>query len=125
MAPIFDQAEYTSWRSFRDSEDSRYVGLTFPRFLLRLPYGQDTVPVKSFHFEEEAGGEDGSSRRQKKKKEAEPDTDEETLDPETRRRRALDRALDEAMKKPAKRRARKQDGIVRDQTMTTLCSYSH
>jgi len=57
MAPIFDQAEYTSWRSFRDSEDSRYVGLTFPRFLLRLPYGQDTVPVKSFHFEEEAGGE--------------------------------------------------------------------
>jgi type VI secretion system protein ImpC len=57
MAPIFDTAEYTSWRSFRDSEDSRYVGLTFPRFLLRLPYGQDTVPVKSFHFEEEAGGE--------------------------------------------------------------------
>lgn len=57
IAPIFDQAEYTSWKSFRDSEDSRYVGLTFPRFLLRLPYGQDTVPVKSFHFEEEAGGE--------------------------------------------------------------------
>jgi type VI secretion system protein ImpC len=57
MAPIFDTAEYTSWRSFRDSEDSRYVGLTFPRFLLRLPYGQDTVPVKSFHFEEEAGDE--------------------------------------------------------------------
>lgn len=57
MAPIFDQAEYASWRGFRDSEDSRYVGLTFPRFLLRLPYGQDTYPVKSFHFEEEAGGE--------------------------------------------------------------------
>jgi type VI secretion system protein ImpC len=57
IAPIFEKAEYTSWRSFRDSEDSRYVGLTFPRFLLRLPYGQETVPVKSFHFEEEAGGE--------------------------------------------------------------------
>ncbi|KAJ5097326.1 hypothetical protein N7456_008047 [Penicillium angulare] len=61
--------------------------------------------------EEEAGGDDGSARRQKKKKEASPDTDEETLDPETRRRRALDRAMDEAMKKPTKRRARKQDGI--------------
>ncbi|KAJ5658384.1 uncharacterized protein N7484_002033 [Penicillium longicatenatum] len=61
--------------------------------------------------EEDAGGDEGSARRQKKKKEAEPDTDEETLDPETRRRRALDRAMDEAMKKPTKRRARKQDGI--------------
>lgn len=60
MAPIFDQTEYASWRGFRDSEDSRYVGLTFPRFLLRLPYGQETVPVKSFHFEEEAGGENHS-----------------------------------------------------------------
>lgn len=58
LAPIFDQTEYTAWRSFRDSEDSRYVGLTFPRFLLRLPYGQDTVPVKSFNFEEEAEGAD-------------------------------------------------------------------
>ncbi|KAJ5752993.1 hypothetical protein N7520_009910 [Penicillium odoratum] len=61
--------------------------------------------------EDEGGGEEGSARRQKKKKEASPDTDEETLDPETRRRRALDRAMDEAMKKPTKRRARKQDGI--------------
>ncbi|KAJ5937852.1 hypothetical protein N7454_004194 [Penicillium verhagenii] len=63
--------------------------------------------------DEDEGGDEGSARRQqqKKKKEAEPDTDEETLDPETRRRRALDRAMDEAMKKPTKRRARKQDGI--------------
>jgi type VI secretion system protein ImpC len=57
IAPLFDKPEYTKWKSFRDSEDSRYVGLTFPRFLLRLPYGQDTTPVRSFHFEEEAGGE--------------------------------------------------------------------
>ncbi len=57
IAPIFDQTEYAAWRSFRDSEDSRYVGLTFPRFLLRTPYGADTVPAKTFHFEEEAGGE--------------------------------------------------------------------
>ncbi|HVR11084.1 MAG TPA: type VI secretion system contractile sheath large subunit [Thermoanaerobaculia bacterium] len=58
VAPIFDRTEYAAWRSFRDSEDSRYVGLTFPRFLLRLPYGQDTVPAKTFSFTEEAQGED-------------------------------------------------------------------
>jgi transcription factor SPN1 len=65
--------------------------------------------------DDEDGDEASSRRKEKKKKEkkpAEPDTDEETLDPETRRRRALDRAMDEAMKKPTKRRARKQDGIV-------------
>ncbi|OQE41091.1 hypothetical protein PENCOP_c005G03959 [Penicillium coprophilum] len=61
---------------------------------------------------EEGGDEGGSSRRkERKQREDKPDTDEETLDPETRRRRALDRAMDEAMKKPAKRRFRKQDGI--------------
>ncbi|CAI7650634.1 unnamed protein product [Penicillium manginii] len=65
--------------------------------------------------QDDEDGDEGSSRRKEKKKKekkpAEPDTDEETLDPETRRRRALDRAMDEAMKKPTKRRARKQDGI--------------
>ncbi|CEO58882.1 Transcription factor iws1 [Penicillium brasilianum] len=61
---------------------------------------------------QEDEAEDGSSRRrERKKKEASPDTDEETLDPETRRRRALDRAMDEAIRKPGKRRSRKQDGI--------------
>ena len=54
MAPIFDQAEYASWRGFRFG-GLRY-GPDLPRFLLRLPYGQDTYPVKTFHFEEEAGG---------------------------------------------------------------------
>ncbi|KAI2791287.1 Transcription factor iws1 [Penicillium oxalicum] len=58
------------------------------------------------------GGDEGSSRRkERKKKDASPPTDEETLDPETRRRRALDRAMDEAIRKPTKRRSRKQDGI--------------
>lgn len=85
---------------------------------------------------DEGGDEEGSRRRDRKKREDKPDTDEEALDPETRmfcsywqlafhlttfvligiqssgRRRALDRAMDEAMKKPAKRRFRKQDGIV-------------
>ena len=57
LASLFEQAEYTKWNAFRDSEDSRYVGLTVPRFLLRLPYGQDTTPVKEFDFEEHVSGE--------------------------------------------------------------------
>ncbi len=44
LAKIFDRTEYAKWRSFRDSEDSRYVGLTMPRTLMRLPYGKETVP---------------------------------------------------------------------------------
>jgi type VI secretion system protein ImpC len=58
LASLFEQAEYTKWNAFRDSEDSRYVGLTVPRFLLRLPYGQETVPVKEFGFEEHVNGEE-------------------------------------------------------------------
>lgn len=58
VAPLFEQTEYAKWRAFRDSEDSRYVGLTLPRFLLRLPYGTETVPTKTFHFEETVSGED-------------------------------------------------------------------
>ncbi len=60
VAPIFDQTEYAKWRAFRDTEDSRYVGLTFPRFLLRLPYGTETVPTRTFHFEEEVAGSHGN-----------------------------------------------------------------
>lgn len=58
MNAWLETAEYIKWRSFRESEDSRYVGLTFPRFLLRLPYGQDTVPVKSFNYQENVKGPD-------------------------------------------------------------------
>lgn len=50
--------DYAKWNAFRDSPDSRYVGLTFPRFMLRLPYGPDTVPVKSFTYREDVTGED-------------------------------------------------------------------
>lgn len=53
---IFESPQYTKWQSFRESEDARYVGLTLPRFLLRLPYGGNTVPVKSFNYEEELVG---------------------------------------------------------------------
>lgn len=48
----FEGPRYARWRSFRDSEDARYVGLTAPRYLLRLPYGSETVPVKEFAYEE-------------------------------------------------------------------------
>ncbi|SMP73286.1 type VI secretion system protein ImpC [Desulfonatronum zhilinae] len=51
---IFDMPQYTKWRSFRESEDARYVALTLPKFLLRLPYSPNTVPAKSFSFREEA-----------------------------------------------------------------------
>ncbi len=58
LAKIFDMVEYAKWRSFRESEDSRYVGLTLPHTLMRLPYGQDTVPTESFNFEEDVDGTD-------------------------------------------------------------------
>jgi type VI secretion system protein ImpC len=50
LKSIFEGPQYTKWQSFRESEDSRYVGLTVPRFLLRLPYGPDTQPVKAFNY---------------------------------------------------------------------------
>ncbi len=56
----FDRAEYTKWKSFRDTDDARYVGLTMPRVLGRLPYGKDTVPVRGFNYEEAVKGPDHS-----------------------------------------------------------------
>src|SRR5262245_57517137 len=58
LAKIFDTVEYAKWKSFRDSEDSRYVGLTLPHILMRLPYGPETVPVEAFNFEEDVDGKD-------------------------------------------------------------------
>ena len=52
LEKIFDSAEYAKWRSFRDSEDARFVTLAMPRVLARLPYGQATKPVEAFNFEE-------------------------------------------------------------------------
>lgn len=54
LEKIFDSAEYIKWRSFRDSEDSRFVTLAMPRVLARLPYGKDTKQVEAFNFEEAA-----------------------------------------------------------------------
>jgi len=58
LTKIFQTAEYASWRSLRDSEDARYIGLTMPRFLSRLPYGAKTEPVEEFNFEEDTEGAD-------------------------------------------------------------------
>jgi type VI secretion system protein ImpC len=56
LAEIFRTREYDKWKSFRESEDSRYVGLCLPHILLRLPYGKNTVPVDGFDFEEDVDG---------------------------------------------------------------------
>ncbi len=58
LTKIFQSAEYAAWRSLRESEDSRYIGLAMPRFLARLPYGAKTNPVEGFNFEEEVEGSD-------------------------------------------------------------------
>lgn len=60
LAKIFDRTEYVKWRSFRESEDSRYVGLCLPHILMRLPYGEETVRTESFRFEENVDGSDHS-----------------------------------------------------------------
>jgi type VI secretion system protein ImpC len=52
LAKIFDSSEYIKWNQFRESEDARFVTLTLPRTLARLPYGELTAPVSSFQFEE-------------------------------------------------------------------------
>lgn len=60
IGKIFDSTEYAKWKSFRQSEDSRYVGLCMPRVLMRLPYGKDNVPVEAFSYEEGVDGTDHS-----------------------------------------------------------------
>jgi type VI secretion system protein ImpC len=56
LTKIFQTPEYAAWRSLRESEDARYIGLTMPRFLARLPYGARTNPVEEFDFEEDTAG---------------------------------------------------------------------
>jgi type VI secretion system protein ImpC len=59
MAKVFDTLEYAKWKSFRESEDSRYVGLTVPRFLGRMPYHpKDGTVVEGFNFIEDVDGTD-------------------------------------------------------------------
>ncbi|MFM2042411.1 MAG: hypothetical protein RLY86_987 [Pseudomonadota bacterium] len=58
LSKIFESLELVKWRSFRNSEDSRYVALALPHVLMRLPYGPDTKPVEGVNFVEDTDGRD-------------------------------------------------------------------
>ena len=60
IGKIFDSTEYAKWKSFRASEDSRYVALALPHVLMRLPYGKETKQVEAFDYEENVDGTDHS-----------------------------------------------------------------
>jgi type VI secretion system protein ImpC len=60
LTKIFQTPEYAAWKSLREADDSRYIGLAMPRFLSRLPYGAKTEPVEEFDFEEDTGAADHS-----------------------------------------------------------------
>jgi len=60
LEKIFSAPDYAAWRSLRDSDDAKYLGLAMPRFLARVPYGARTNPVEEFEFEEETGAGDHS-----------------------------------------------------------------
>ena len=60
LAKVFDSTDYAKWKSFRQSEDSRYIGLCLPRTLGRLPYGRETKPIEDFNYEESVDGADHS-----------------------------------------------------------------
>lgn len=60
LTKIFSTPEYAAWRSLRDSDDAKYLGLAMPRFLSRVPYGARTSPVEEFDFEEDTGAADHS-----------------------------------------------------------------
>lgn len=60
LTKIFESLELIKWRAFRESEDSRYVSLALPNFLLRLPYGPETRPVEGMNYVEDVNGTDHS-----------------------------------------------------------------
>lgn len=60
IGKIFDSTEYAKWKSFRQSDDSRYVALTLPHILMRLPYGKDTKQIDAFDYEEAVDGTEHS-----------------------------------------------------------------
>jgi type VI secretion system protein ImpC len=62
LAKIFEGPDYAKWRSFRDSEDARFVSLVLPRAIARLPYGAATKPVDEFAYEEAPKDEAGTAR---------------------------------------------------------------
>jgi type VI secretion system protein ImpC len=56
LSGYFERAAYFKWKAYRETDDARYVGLTLPRFLARLPYGPDTNPVRAFNYTEDVRG---------------------------------------------------------------------
>ncbi len=60
IAKVFDNTDYAKWKSFRQTEDSRYVGLCLPRILMRLPYGKNGVSLEAFNYDENVDGTDHS-----------------------------------------------------------------
>jgi type VI secretion system protein ImpC len=60
IGKVFDSTSFAKWKSFRQSEDARYVGLALPHVLMRLPYGADTRPIEAFSYEEGVDGSDHS-----------------------------------------------------------------
>lgn len=62
LAKIFETSEYAKWRSFRDSEDARFVNLVMPRVIARVPYGKATKPIDEFEYEEAPYDEAGAPK---------------------------------------------------------------
>ncbi len=58
MAKLMESTELAKWRSFRETDDSRFFVLALPRTLMRLPYGHDTIPVEEFDFVENVTGKE-------------------------------------------------------------------
>jgi len=56
LSSVFEGPQFVKWNGFRESEDARYVGLALPHFLLRVPYGPETVPVRKFNYAEDVSG---------------------------------------------------------------------
>lgn len=63
LSRIFDSTKYASWNNFRKTEESRFVCLTLPRALARLPYGKSTNPVETFSYEEVELNKDGIAKK--------------------------------------------------------------
>lgn len=53
LARVFAQSEYTKWNALRRETDSRFIGLTLPRMLMRAPYGDDPYRVDGFCYREQ------------------------------------------------------------------------
>src|SRR5215467_1631198 len=60
LAKIFDNDLYARWKSFRESDDSMYVGLAMPHILMRPPYGEGSSTIEAFNYEEKVDGRDHS-----------------------------------------------------------------